>query len=146
MELRNLIVGDKRDHSLLAIEEPEAHLHPHLQRLQFTEACSRMREQVYEDGEDPPLSIISVTTHSPHIASVAPVKSIVLLRERDGGERQSVVPRFRWICRPRRHLTLQRYPDFTRAEILCLRSRCHPRRRRCETLLVPRFAEELQPI
>jgi len=115
LELKRLMKENRRDHTLLAIEEPEAHLHPHLQRSVYR----HLFEVIGSEEEDSPLSIL-LTTHSPHIVSVAPLRSILLLK--DTGEGGTIGCSTAGIS-----LTvaeeddLSRYLDVTRAEMLFAR-------------------------
>lgn len=68
----NINVPINRAVTILAIEEPEAHLHPVNQRL------------IYKDVINNSNNSVLLTTHSTHITSIAPIESIVHLHEKEG--------------------------------------------------------------
>lgn len=89
--------------TVLAVEEPEAHLHPQLQRVLFKQLMASTRP-------------IIVTTHSPHLASVAPLRSLIALI-RDGNKTVGAqTPP--GLFDDQAQEDIERYLDVTRAEIL----------------------------
>jgi putative ATP-dependent endonuclease of OLD family len=90
--------------TILAVEEPEAHLHPIFQRLLYRHVMNRARASVL------------ITTHSTHISSAAPITSIVhLLSTKENGTRVKTTAE---LDLPDADISdLERYIDVNRGEI-----------------------------
>lgn len=89
--------------TILAVEEPEAHLHPIYQRLLYRHVMNRSNASVI------------ITTHSTHISSVAPITSIVHLISMSNGTSVKTTARLR--LGDSDFSDLERYIDVKRGEI-----------------------------
>ncbi|MET9244937.1 AAA family ATPase [Nonomuraea sp. NPDC003709] len=101
---RQVQIEDSLLHAILCVEEPEAHIHPVLQRQLFR----------YLLGID---SALVVTSHSPHIAAVTSLNSLVLLRAADTGGTVAATTSAIKISEQER-ADLERYLTVSRAELL----------------------------
>lgn len=135
LELERAVEAGERSHTFLAIEEPEAHLHPHVQRLVY-------RHYLGKEDDAPENVTTILTTHSPHIASVAPLRSIILLREDTDGRSTSITSAAEVELLLDEEEDLQRYIDVTRGELFFARGIIFVEGD-AERFLLPEFAAAL---
>lgn len=101
---------DEKYFPIIALEEPEAHLHPHLQRLVFEYFLSqaRIRRQP-----------VIISTHSPYLASTTHIEDVVLLKDTISiGSVGKAAYEFLTELTDRERKDLQRFLDITKAELL----------------------------
>jgi putative ATP-dependent endonuclease of the OLD family len=106
----NRIIRNEAFLPIVALEEPESHLHPHLQRLVFRDFLNAAQNR-----KQPVL----ISTHSPHLVSATSVKDLVLLKDcgLDGCKAVSAY-KFVQSLDDRSCKDLERFLDVTKSEMI----------------------------
>jgi len=100
--------SDSSAGQLLLIEEPEAHLHPQLQRILYSTLKAKDCQVI-------------LTTHSTHISSLAPIESFITLTNDGSLATSGIVPKHAAKLDEKQTGDLNRYLDATRSTLLYAR-------------------------
>lgn len=117
LEISRQTFEKQRYHTFLGIEEPEAHLHPQLQRLVFR--AFLQERNTLKDGPHTAARSVLLTTLSPYIVSVTPLRSFVLLKDTKDGTKALSTAKLE--LEETEVADLERYIDATRGELLFAR-------------------------
>ena len=94
---------------IVALEEPEAHLHPHLQRLVF--------KNFLENAQERNLPVI-ISSHSPYLVSAADIADLVRLKDDEDGGIAFSAFEFLKTLKEREQKDLSRFLDITKSEMV----------------------------